>query len=230
MRSPALAACLAAPLLLAPACGSEGSGGPAAAPSWPAGTALAVDDEPISAAEVERAAARVGVVYPEHSRSYQVRQGLESLVLPRAALRLVYASERAQARAACDAAWERIRARGEPPEGLAEHRVEGNWGDLTLFYWDHGRSLEPGGWSGPLERIGHFALVQLVERGGYGEDPAEEELHLRVLEFPYLPAGFSPQDLNRALASVQLTVVDPAYDALVPEDLRYRMTAREKHE
>lgn len=206
---------------LAAACGggADKDAPPSAAPAYPAGTVLAVGGVPIAAAEVEEAVERVRLVYPDRSASFHATQALQSLVLPRAALRLAYAEPRAAARAECDAARERIRA-GEDPEGPER---EGGWGRLSLHVWDTARRLEPGGWSEPFEDLGVFYLVRLVRRGGFERYPAEEVLTVRVLEFGYLPAGFRPPDLDAALAAARLEVVDPAYEDLVPETLRYKM-------
>jgi hypothetical protein len=209
----------AAGLLLALAAACGGDAPPSAPPAYPPGTVLAVGGAPIAAAEVEEARERVRLVYPERSASFHATQALQSLVLPRAALRLAYAGPRAAARAECDAALARIRA-GEDPPG--EER-EGGWGRLSLHVWDAARRLDPGQWSEPLEDLGAFYLVRLVRRGGFERHPAEEVLTVRVLEFGYLPATFQPPDLDAALAAARLEVVDPAYEELVPETLRYKM-------
>ncbi|MEM7310891.1 MAG: hypothetical protein AAF682_29750 [Planctomycetota bacterium] len=221
---------LAAGLALASAAGCAPPDDSPPPVPWPAGTAFAVGGEPVSAAAVERAAARVALIYPQRSRSHHVRRALQSQVLPRAALGVVYAESRSEAEAACRATADALHAGGEPPADRPVNAVRGNWGDLRLFYWGIARELELGAWSDPVERMGHFALVQLIERSDSERRGADEELSIRVVEFPYLPVGFAPKDLDEALASVRLIVVDPAYEPFVPEDLRYRMIGRKKDE
>jgi hypothetical protein len=210
----------AAGLFLSALGGSCGGGVTAETPpSYPPGTALAVGGLPIPAAEIERAAEAVRLIYPDRSPSFQVTQALQTLVLPRAALRPAYPEERAAARASCEAALRAVRAGDVPP--LEPHT--GTWAELSLILWDAARRLAPGTWSEPIERVGGFSLVELVERGGFEASPAEEVLTIRVLDFGYLPAGFETRDLDPAMSAARLEVVDPAYDDLVPERLRYQM-------
>ena len=75
----------------------------------------------------------------------------------------------------------------------------------------------------PLERMGHFVLLRLDGRSGPGDAPAGEELTLSLVEFPYLPATFTPTEMDEAIGAVRLIVVDPEYDGLLPEAFRYRM-------
>lgn len=203
-------------VLLAVSCDGEGTATPS--PLFPPGTALAVSGAPVSAREVEDAADAVRSVYPDRSRLFHVRQGLQSFVLPRAALRAAYADERRLADARCLAAWDSVRS-GEAP---AAQEQTGTWNKLSLFYWNTARRLEPGAWSGPQENIGRFCIVQLVHRQA-GALPREDVLTLKVLEFPYVPASFSPEQLDSALGAARLEVIDPAFEPFVPEQLRYKM-------
>src|SRR6187401_2359544 len=84
-------------------------------PSYPPGTVFAVGGLPIPKAEVEQAVESVQLLYPERSRNFQVTQALQTLVLPRAALRSAYSKERAKARAACEEALRSARAGDVPP-------------------------------------------------------------------------------------------------------------------
>jgi hypothetical protein len=215
----------AALLLLAvlpAACGGGEAASPA--PAYPPGTALAVGGAPIPAAEIEAAAERVRLLYPDRTPSFHATQALQTFVLPRAALQHAFAERRAQARADCDAALERIRSGLEP---AAEERT-GRWGELSLLVWDAARLLAPGEWSAPLEDLGGFSLVRLERRSGFERHPAEEVLTVNVLEFSYLPPVFEEGDVAAAMAAARLEVVDPAYADLVPETLRYRMKGPER--
>jgi hypothetical protein len=190
---------------------------------FPPGTALAVEGLPIARAEVEAVAERLRLIYPDRAESFLLTSALGSFILPRAAVCAAYTEERQRASAACAEAQSALAA-GLAPE-LPEHR--GAWDRLSLEYWDAARALEPGAWSAPVERIGSFGLVQLVARGAATELAAEQELVIRVQEFSYVPAGFDPAALEAALAAARLEVVDPAFDALLPEDLRYKMRGRD---
>jgi hypothetical protein len=183
------------------------------------GTVLAVAGEPVTAAEVAEAERRVRLLYPSRSPEYVRSAALESFVLPRAAVRAAYAPERARAAAEAAAAWGRIEA-GEAPE--AEEHC-GTADDLSLFLWAAARELEPGAWSGPLERIGSFSIVQLVSRSGFDLRETQERICIRTLDFGYLPPAFAPEDLDAALRSAKLEIVDPGYESRVPEHLRYLM-------
>ena len=218
----------AALLLAAAAClvgcdGGEGDVDPQPPVVWPPGTALAVDDLPIPAAFIEEAAGRVALIYPDRSRDFHLRGAVGDFVLPWAALRVAYPEARERAKADCAAAWEALSAGQGIPAGLEPIEHTGNIQELTLIYWAVARELEVGQWAEPLERRGHFALVQLTGRGGWELGEAEEELSLRVLEFGYLPPDYSPTSMEEALEAARLTVVDPAFDKIIPEALRYKM-------
>jgi hypothetical protein len=189
--------------------------------AYPPGTVLAVAGEPISAAEVAETERRVRLLYPSRSPEYATAAALESFVLPRAAVRAAYASERARAAAEAAAAWARIEA-GRATEPEPEEHC-GTADDLSLFLWAAARELEPGAWSGPLERIGSFSIVQLVSRDGFDLRETQERICIRALDFGYLPPAFGPEDLDAALRSAKLEIVDPGYEGLVPEHLRYLM-------
>ncbi|MCZ6596222.1 MAG: hypothetical protein O7B99_01135, partial [Planctomycetota bacterium] len=189
---------------------------------WPVGTVLAVDDVPISSAEVAEVEERLRLVYPEHAASFRRRAALESLVLPRAALRVRFADARRDALAACRKARAALVAGEGPPTPEPEvHR--GGFHQLQLLVWGKARSLEPGRWSEPIEGRGFFLLLRLEELSGADEGPAYEELTVSILDFPYLPADFAPTGIASVLSTVRLSIVDPEWEQWVPEDMKYRM-------
>jgi hypothetical protein len=189
-----------------------------AAGDWPAGTVLAVDGVPVLAAEVEPLARAIAELYPEYTRPHCLRLALTNVSLPRAAVRSCEPERREQARAACERAQATLA--GDPSGTMA---LSGDWRALGLDLWAAARGLERGVWSAPTELIGRFALVRLDEQSG--DDARSERLSLQLLEIPYgAREGETPQAaVARALDESRLTIVDRAWDEVVPEDWKYRM-------
>ncbi len=214
MAGRAMVSAACASVLALACCADEDDGAPPR--RWPPGTVLALDDVPITAADVDRVAERIAAVYPQHSAGFHRREALGSFLLPRAALQAYYADARAEAEEKCRSERALLVAGDErAPEPIP---ITATPEQDTFFHWGSARGLEPGAWSDPLERMGNFVLLRLDARV---ED--SEALELSVVEFPYVPAAFSPKDLDAAFASARLNVVDPAYDELIPERLRYAM-------
>jgi hypothetical protein len=201
----------AALCLLAAACGpAEPPRAAGAAPAWPAGTVLAVAGEPVRAQEVEPLAEDIGLLYPEYSPTHRRRLALTNGILARAAGRTSHAEAWAAAR-------ERARQARAQPDALEPRAVQGDWRALGLELWSAARRLEPGTWSEPLELTGRWVLVRLEGRAL--DARRVELLELELCEFPYL----DPPTVEQAIAASRLEIVDPTWNATVPEDWKHRM-------
>lgn len=246
MRPPGAVVLLLACVACGGACGGDGRSEAAETPAqtkrWPAGTWLAVDDVALPAAEVQRVADVIGLIYPAHSESSRRRDALATFLLPRAALHSAYGNARAEALVLAEAALETLRNQGVAPGGDApgpvappvelagsDHGVErhrGGWDDLDLQTWGFARVQQPGRWF-LFERIGGFQLIRVEERVP-GDRPGLDVLEISIAEFPYLPADFSSEEQWEAvMTGARLEVVDPAAGDDVPERFRYMMRGGE---
>lgn len=213
-------------LLLVAGCGPAGpDAAERADPArWPAGTAVAVDGEPIAVAEVDRIADWVRPHYPERSRVSWRRTALTWFLLPRAAVASERAAERRAAREASAAAREALVA----GTGEAEVRqASGTWGELGLEIWSRARELEPGTWSAPFEAVGRFLLIRLDEAPpppAPGESVGAQRLRVSLVEHLYLPADAGPDAVEAAIDGARLEIVDPDFEEVVPESWKLRMS------
>jgi len=186
------------------------------APTWPDGTCLAAGQTPIATADVERIAAWIELFDPGKTPPAYKRLALTSTLLHRAVLADRFPEERANALAAATA---RL---AEPP--ASAQAVDGGWVDLGLTIWGETRDLPLDRWAGPFEDVGRFLLLRPT--AAYpGKLPGADEFNVEILEFPYVPEGFSPEALQSAVEATQLTIIDPAIGDLVPAMWRYWMHA-----
>lgn len=200
------------------------------APIGPEGTVLFVDDLPITAAEIDRLAASVELLYPSYTANHARRIVLAEFVLPRLAVASLFPEERERARKAAEQA--RAEISDAPEEAWLAKRggvrfdVQGQWKKIGgVDMWTLARNLDEGVWSQPFERTGTFNIVR---RGPIktGETPHHELLELTILTFPYLPGDDALLQAEEALDQARLRIVDPAWEEIVPEEFKYRMDGR----
>lgn len=201
------------------ACGLASSCDPAVeARSWPEGTVVAVGEQPISSAEVDRHLEAMGALDPAYTQPHRRRLALVEVEMPLAFGRSQASEEeRAAARAEAES-WEARRLAGE----LSGPRVAatvGTWADLGMDVWLVARELEPGEASGVVELPGRFAVVEVQERD---HDPyaGKERFGVRVESFWY--ASDLPT-LTTEMLEGTLEIVDPAWDPIVPGFWKHRM-------
>jgi hypothetical protein len=205
-------------LVLAPACDE-----PQAVedgPTWPLGTAVAVDDIPISIDEVDQASVWVERIEPRSSGPQLRRLALTNVSLPRAVAQAMAPREHARARSEAGEALAALRA--GTWSGPAGEVVEGNFQALSIEVWGRALDMPLGEWSDPIDDIGRFLLVKLLEREDLPHTAALR-VKIEVHAFPYLPED---ADVEAAKERHRLTIVDPAWREIVPELDQYRMGAR----
>ena len=196
---------------------------------WPRDVVAAVDEVPITRAELERAAGWAGwFTMPDAVERQRQRVALTSMLIPRAALvaRDPAAAERALEEARAMRATLRTDHPGpQPPSAGPVEQVQ--LGDLDTFgpfVLGAALELEPGEWSDPLLGFGYAHLVRRLP------DPPEssvKRVHLGVIDFPYLPAGeLAGLDVGTAVDGRVLELVDPKLADIVPEALQWRMRDR----
>jgi hypothetical protein len=188
----------------------------AAAPSWPAGTVLALDGAPITQDEVDAIAAVVARIEPMWSTPHLRRIALTRVVLPRAAARNLAGTGRDAALAAARA-WRSARDAHGPeaatPDG-ARATVGGPL-DLGLETWDWAIDAPDGAWSEPIEVAGAWQVARVVRRT-HADRPGAVTLEAEVASFPWIAAANVPLEIEQALDRSELVFVEPAWRDLVP--------------
>ena len=219
-------AAVALVIALASSCDETPAGTANAAPTWPAGAVIAIDGEPILAADVDAASVFVQRIEPGASSAQLRRLALANVALPRTLAKLEAPEKRAQALAEAETAHAALLAGtyASPPrpDGLAGERVSGGFGQLGLVTWGTALDLPEGAWSGVLEEVGYFAIVRRLSRTE-GPVPMATLVELDALVFPWLERESAAQTIEAAHDRRRMTIVDPAWRAIVPELLQHRM-------
>jgi hypothetical protein len=200
---------------------------PAPTPAWPAGTVLAFNDVPITAAEVDRVAAIFARLEPQDSQAQTRRLALTNVLFPLHAAQGIDPARRLAAQELAEHYAAKLRSGELPPGPLAgpmELERTGGVKQIGLEAWDALLDAEPGVWSPVLETPGAFELVRLKERG-HESLPSELHLVIGVIEFPYVDEQGSRAAIQRALDASRLVFVDPAWKDCVPTAWQYRLKA-----
>ncbi len=214
---------LAALVVIAAA--SCGPSEPVAAPTqWPAGTALAVDDVAISTAEIDTDSVYVERIEPSAAAPQLRRLALRNMTLPRVIARMMAPEQHAAARRAAQAALAQLRA-GTYPVGTDGNYgvvLNGNWEYLGLNLWGAAMDLADGAWSDVIEQPGHFCVARQLARID-GPVTMATQLELDVLTFAWMDAANAAARIEAEHERHVLTIVDPQWNAIVPELLKNRM-------
>jgi hypothetical protein len=221
-----MAAILLALVLIGPV-GCKEAEDSAAAPVYPAGTVLAVNDLPISAEEVDRVGSDYALLEPQDSPLQLRRLALANVILPTAAARGIDPDARTRARELAEG-YRSALLSGSLPEGpLAgpmEQERSGRFTDLGFLLWRTALPLEPGTWSEIFESPGSFHLLRVKSREE-GSLPSLTAFTIGLFHFPYLKPETAHADTQAAIDRSRLIVVDEAWRDAVPYALRHRMNA-----
>ena len=229
-RAPAAAARAASVLVLVLAgCKDDvPAGAPpvAPAPRFGASVALAVDDVPIEAHEVDRITVYVERIDPAASPAHLRRLALTNVVLPRTVARVMAPEAYAKAKAEAQALREQLAggnyAGPVAPDGTVGEIAEGGWSELGIESWGVAFDLAEGQWSDVIEEVGLFLLLRRIERRD-GPVPTATRFKVEAFRFPWLPMETLKGDVDAAYDSHRLVVVDPAWADYVPTVTQHRM-------
>lgn len=197
------------------------------APTWPAGTALVFDGEPLSADEIDRVADIFALVQPQDSVGETRRLALTNVIFPLHAARGIDPARRAAALELARTHAAAVRAGEVSGSGLlgpVETERVGGARAVGLEAWKFALDAQPGAWSELIETPGAFELVQLRERGKQNT-PAALEVRVGVYVYPYVEASEPRAAIDAALDRAKLVIVDPAWKEFVPTAWQYRLKA-----
>ena len=226
------AALVAAALLLGalPGCGADGAAPPAEAPapaSWPEGTALAFGGAPVSAEEIDQHLELIHLIEPHLVKSDHRRKALTNIVLPVVAGRVLYPEERQAAFERAQALAAEAREVGRAPEGAPEPQyLTGTWLEVGMPVWDEARRTEPGSFSRVVETPGAWTFVHVLAAG---VEPGEAfgpmtQVTVQRYDVPYIEREATRDTLQSAMDQLQLEIVDPEWEKVVPASLLYPRT------
>lgn len=224
------AACAAVLLTLAlGACDDKAPATTPPAPKFESCVALAVDDEPIDAHEVDRITVFVERIDPAASPAHLRRLALTNVVLPRTVARVMAPEAYAKAKSEAQALREQL-ASGKyagpvAPDGTLGEVAEGGWPELGIEPWGVALDLAEGQWSDVIEEVGQFLVLRRLERQD-GPVPMATRFKVEAFRFPWLPLETLKDDVDAAYDSHRLVVVDPAWADYVPTVTQHRMKGK----
>lgn len=231
-RSGAPTAACAAVLLALAACREKApsDGTPtASAPKFDSCVALAVDDEPINAHDVDSITVYVERIDPSAAPAHLRRLALTNVALPRAVARVMAPEAHQRAKAEAQALRAQLAsgtyAGPVAPDGTLGEVAEGGWTELGIEPWGVAMDLAEGQWSDVIEEVGQFVIVRRLERHD-GPVPTATRLKVEAFRFPWLPLETLKDDVDAAYDSHRLVVVDPAWADYVPTVTQHRMKGK----
>ncbi len=185
---------------------------------WPPGTVLALNGEPISAAEVDEVAAIVARAEPHSAVPHLRRIALTNVVLARAAARQLAGEARERARAQAAAFADALRAgTADQTPLLAPDQTtqEGGVAQVGLELWSWALDANLGAWSDPLELAGSWRVARVDERTRR-ERPGEIHFRITCYTFPWFERSDAQREIDAFLDRSKLEFVDPAWRDVVP--------------
>jgi hypothetical protein len=198
---------------------------PAPAASWPAGTVLVMNGQPISAEEVDRIGADFAQVEPHDSLTQLRRLALTNVIFPRIAAATAYADRRAQMLSQAQSYREALAAGNLPSGPLAgpmEIEHKGGLLDIGMEIWHYALDAQIDRWSPVLETVGSFQIARVRKRWP-GRTPALTQFVVGVFDFRYADTSHNRKAIEDAIDHSRLVIVDEAWREIVPTAWIYRM-------
>lgn len=196
-------------------CG-ESAPEPQDARSWPEGTVLVCDGEPIRAEEVDPIALALQPLGPRFTQPHLRRLALTNVCLPLAAGRAKTDLERMKAARTKAEAFRSATAQASPPEARIEV-IEGAQDSLGVPLWVLTQRQELGIWSKVEELPGRFVVTRLLEKN---DDPQPQRTlyKVEIASFAYVD---EPASLSSAALNASYAIIDPSWEVLIPGSWRY---------
>lgn len=197
-------------------------------PSWPPGTVLVMNDEPIQPEEVDEIAGWFALLEPQDTPLQLRRLALTNFIFPRIAARGVDPMRRREMRDLAEACRRDAVAGTMPPgplPGPMECEGTGAFVELGLLIWKAALDAEPGQWTPVLEDVGsyHFFRVKKREEGPL---PSLMRFTIGTFDFPYLDPATGHAAVEVALDRSNLIILDENWREAVPAAWQYRLHAR----
>jgi hypothetical protein len=198
---------------------------PPPAASWPPGTVLVMNGQPISAEEVDRIGSDFALLEPADSLLQLRRLALTNVIFPRIATATAHPGERAKMRELAESYRTALVAGTLPAGPLAgplERDHKGHMLDVGLEIWSFGIEAEIDRWSPVIETVGTFQLARVKKREP-GRTPASTELTIGAFDFPYVDVASRRKQVDEAIDHSHLVIVDESWREVVPAAWIYRM-------
>jgi hypothetical protein len=216
--------CALLALALAPI-GACSQSAPPPAPSWPPGTVLAINGEPVLADEVDSVASLFAMLEPADSMERLRRLALTNVIIPERAARTMDAKRRSEVRAAAESYRAGLVANElplGPIAGPSEEERKGGPKEIGFEIWQFAQDAELDVWSPVIERPGVFEISRVTKRTN-APTPGTMTITVGVLSFPYVDPANPRQAVEDAIDRSRLVVVDESWREYVPTLWIHRM-------
>ncbi|MFT4541964.1 MAG: hypothetical protein ACI841_001325 [Planctomycetota bacterium] len=193
-------------------------------PSYPAGTVMLVGAKVLSSEDVDRWLDAIDLIEPGRSRAGKRRLVLTNIELHKAIASQVDPPAVQAAREEAEATLAAVLAGESLPNSKRsiETVVEGYWRTLGIDLWHLARTAPLNEWQPVLESTAYFVVWRVTSR-----DPEpwtkDEGAVIERIVIPYLEEEFAKEIILQAEEITTLTIVDPAWDELLPAHYKYKM-------
>jgi len=191
--------------------------------SYPEGTILVVDDQPILAADVDRFVGAVALIEPEFVLRDHRRKVLSNISIPLAAGAALDPTSREEAFTRAQALLSAFRETGEVPADAPQPRVlSGTFKEIGLIPWALATEMEPLTISELHETPGAWSFFRLTASSeAPGEFEGRSQVTILRYDVPYLPQDAVRGLLQTAMQGFKIEIVDPEWEPMVPPAFLY---------
>lgn len=186
--------------------------------TFPEGTVLAVDDQPILAADVDRFVGAIELIEPQFVLRDHRRKVLSNISIPLAAGAALEPEARQVAFSRAQGLISTLRETGELPPDAPEPRVmTGTFKEVGLIPWAIATEMEPLTFSELHETPGAWTFFKLTATS---EPPGAfvggSQVTIVRYDVPYLPQDAVRGLLQTAMEGLQVEVIDPEWEPVIP--------------
>lgn len=196
--------------------------------SYPEGTVLVVDDQPILAADVDRFVGAVALIEPEFVLRDHRRKVISNISIPLAAGAALDPSSRDEAFSRAQALLSAFRETGELPADAPTPQVlSGTFKEVGLIPWAIATEMEPLKISELHETPGAWSFFRLTaSTEAPGEFEGRSQVTILRYDVPYLPQDAVRGLVQTAMQGFEIEIVDPAWEPMVPPAFLYPAKAQ----